>query len=149
MTPEAALDAVVSAAPSGSSSTHEIGWTLGLDWFVAVGALHVLIAITLGALVSPWWVVICATSWCFKVHGARRDENYVLLAFEDGIEVRRDDAVLRLSGTCWLSERWLVIPTVARVLPVRCGRLSAQDFARLRRAALAAGCKTSNGSTAG
>ena len=117
------------------SGRHEIRWSLGADWFVAVAALHVLLAVALGSLLSPWWIAVCTVSLAFKSVRARPGETYLLIAFDDHIEVRRQDAVLRLSGACWMSQRWLVIPTTRRVLPVRRGRLSAQDFARLRRAA--------------
>ena len=117
------------------SSRREIRWSLGADWFVAVGALHALLAISLGALLSPWWIAVCAASFALKTARARPDEAYLLIAFDDRIEVRRRGAVLRLAGPCWMTQRWLVVPTTRRVLPVRRGRLSAQDFARLRRAA--------------
>lgn len=106
---------------------------------MAVVALHALVGTALAALVSPWWAVAVAVSCAVKTLSANPAERYLLLAFADAIEVRRGDAVLRLRGPCWMTERWLVIPTTRRVLPVRRGRLSPQDFARLRRAALAGG----------
>ena len=124
----------VAAAPR-----HEIDWTLGLDWFVAVGVLHLLVGAVLGLLWSPWWVAAATASLAWKWLRARPDERYLILAFEDALEVRRGERVLKRSGPCWLTESWLVIPTAKRVLPIRRGRLSAQDFARLRRAALAGG----------
>ena len=117
------------------SGRREIQWSLGADWFFAVGALHALLAIALGALLSPWWIAVCGASFALKTVRARPGETYLLIAFDDRIEVRRQGAVLRLAGACWMTQRWLVIPTSRRVLPVRRGRLSAQDFARLRRAA--------------
>ncbi len=117
------------------SGRREIRWSLGTDWFFAVGALHALLAISLGALLSPWWIAVCGASFALKTVRARPGEAYLLIAFDDRIEVRRRGAVLRLAGACWMTQRWLVIPTARRVLPVRRGRLSAQDFARLRRAA--------------
>ncbi|MCY3821175.1 MAG: hypothetical protein OXH52_17785 [Gammaproteobacteria bacterium] len=124
--------AVGEVPPAGR---HEIRWSLGTDWFLVVGALHGLLAMTLGSLFSPWWIAVCAASFLFKTVRVRPGEAYLLIALDDRIEVRRQDAVLRLSGACWMTQRWLVIPTTRRVLPVRRGRLSAQDFARLRRAA--------------
>lgn len=118
---------------------YEIGWTLGFDWFVAVGVLHLLVGCLLAWLWSPWWAAAAAASLLWKWLRARPDERYLLLAFEDGLEVRRGERVLTRTGRCWLTEGWLVIPTSGRVLPVRRGRLPAQDFARLRRAALAGG----------
>lgn len=117
------------------SGRHEIRWSLGADWFVAVAALHVLLAVALGSLLSPLWIAVCTVSFAFKSIRARRGETYLLIAFDDRIEVRRDGDVLRLAGPCWMTRKWLVIPTTRRLLPVRRGRLSAQDFARLRRAA--------------
>ena len=117
------------------SGRHEIRWSLGPDWFLAVGALHALLAISLGTLLSPWWVVVCGASFALKIFRARPGEAYLLIPFDDRIEVRRHGAVLRRSGPCWMTQRWLVIPTSRRLLPVRRGRLSDQDFARLRRAA--------------
>ena len=118
-----------------SPGRREIRWSLGADWFVAVGALHGLFAVTLGALLSPWWIAACAASFILKTVRVRPGEAYLLIPFDDRIEVRRRGAVLKLTGACWMTQRWLVIPTSRRVLPVRRGRLSAQDFARLRRAA--------------
>ncbi len=122
-----------------TAARHEIDWTLGVDWFLAVGLLHVLVGTVLGALWSPWWGLAAGASLAWKWLRARPNERYLLLAFEDALEVRRGKVVLRRTGPCWLTERWLVIPTSRRVLPVRRGRLSPQDFARLRRAALAGG----------
>ena len=113
----------------------EIQWSLGTDWFLAVAALHVLLAITLGTLLSPWWIAACGASFALKTARARPGETYLLIPFDNRIEVRRRGDVLKLTGACWMTQRWLVIPTSRRVLPVRRGRLSAQDFARLRRAA--------------
>ena len=118
---------------------YEIAWTLGHDWFVAVGVLHLLLGGLLAWLWSPWWAAAAAASLLWKWLRARPDERYLLLAFEDALEIRRGDRVLTRTGRCWLTEGWLVIPTSRRVLPVRQGRLPAQDFARLRRAALAGG----------
>ena len=126
-------------ANTSPTSGHEIEWTLGVDWFVAVGGLHVLVGIVLGVWWSPWWGLASGLSLAAKCLRARPDESYRLLAFEDALEVRRGEEVLRRVGPCWLTERWLVIPTARRVLPVRRGRLAPQDFARLRRAALAGG----------
>ena len=117
------------------SGRHEIRWSLGADWFIAVGALHALLAAALGTLLSPWWFAVCGASFAFKIIRARPGETYLLIAFDDHIEVRRHGDVLRPAGACWMTRRWLVIPTTRRVLPVRRGRLSAQDFARLRRSA--------------
>ena len=117
------------------SGRHEIRWSLGADWFIAVGALHALLAAVLGTLLSPWWFAVCGASFAFKIIRARPGETYLLIAFDDHIEVRRHGDVLRPAGACWMTRRWLVIPTTRRVLPVRRGRLSAQDFARLRRSA--------------
>ena len=122
-----------------TATRHEIDWALGLDWYLAVGLLHVLVGTVLGALWSPWWGLAAGASLAWKWLRARPNERYLLLAFEDALEVRRGNLVLRRAGPCWLTERWLVIPTSRRVLPVRRGRLSPQDFARLRRAALAGG----------
>ena len=119
----------------GPAGHREIQWSLGADWFLAVGALHALLAIALGTLLSPWWIAVCGASFAFKIVRVRPGEAYLLIPFDDRIEVRRHGAVLRLSGTCWMTQRWLVIPTSRRVLPVRRARLSDQDFARLRRAA--------------
>lgn len=118
---------------------HEIRWTLGFDWFLAVGVLHVLVGALIAWAFSPWWVAAAAASLLWKWLRARPGERYLLLAFEDALEVRRGESVLTRTGRCWLTEAWLVIPTSRRVLPVRRGRLSPQDFARLRRAALAGG----------
>ena len=118
---------------------HEIPWTLGPDWFVAVGVLHLLVGGLLALFWSPWWAAVAAGSLLWKWLRARPGERYLLLAFEDALEVRRGESVLTRTGRCWLTEGWLVIPTSRRVLPVRRGRLPAQDFARLRRAALAGG----------
>ena len=117
------------------SRRREIQWSLGTDWFLAVAALHALLAITLGALLSPWWIAACAASLALKIARVRPGERYLLIPFDNRIEVRRRGDVLKLTGACWMTQRWLVIPTSRRVLPVRRGRLSAQDFARLRRAA--------------
>ena len=117
------------------SGRHVIRWSLGADWFIAVGTLHALLALVLGTLLSPWWIVACAASFAFKFIRARPGETYLLIAFDDHLEVRRHGDVLRLAGACWMTRRWLVIPTTRRVLPVRRGRLPAQDFARLRRSA--------------
>ena len=117
------------------SGRREIRWSLGTDWFVAVAALHALLALTLGALLSPWWIAACAASLALKIARVRPGEAYLLIPFDDRIEVRRRGDVLKLTGACWMTQRWLVIPTSRRVLPVRRGRLSDQDFARLRRAA--------------
>ena len=117
------------------SGRHEIRWSLGADWFIAVAALHVLLAVALGSLLSPWWIAICTASFAFKAFRARPGETYLLIAFDDRLEVRRDGDVLRLAGACWMTRRWLVIPTNRRVLAIRRGRLPAQDFARLRRSA--------------
>ena len=122
-----------------TEARHEIDWTLGVDWFVAVGVLHVLVGAVLGVVWSPWWGLAAGASLAWKWLRARPGERYLLLAFEDALEVRRGNLVLRRAGPCWLTESWLVIPTSGRVLPVRRGRLSPQDFARLRRAALAGG----------
>ena len=122
-----------------TATRHEIDWTLGVDWFLAVGALHVLVGTVLGLLWSPWWGLAAGASLAWKWLRARPNERYLLLAFEDALEVRRGNLVLKRTGPCWLTESWLVIPTSGRVLPVRRGRLSPQDFARLRRAALAGG----------
>lgn len=111
--------------------------TLGYEWFVAVVALHTVIGVALGLLVSAWWALLVVASCAWKVCTARPGERYLLLAFEDGLEVRRGGAVLRRRGPCWMTERWLVIPTARRVLPIRGARLTPQRFARLRRAALA------------
>ena len=127
-----------SRVPTGSphaAGAREIRWSLGADWFLAVGSLHALLAIALGTLLSPWWMVLCGASFAFKIFRVRPGEAYLLIPFDDHIEVRRRGAVLRRSGPCWMTQRWLVIPTSRRVLPVRRGRLSDQDFARLRRAA--------------
>lgn len=118
---------------------HEISWTLGYDWFLAVGLLHVLVGGLLAWLFSPWWAAAATASLLWKWLRARPGERYLLLAFEDALEVRRGESVLRRTARCWMTEDWLVIPTSRRVLPVRGGRLPAQDFARLRRAALAGG----------
>lgn len=123
------------AGSPGPASAREIHWSLGADWFLAVGALHALLAIVLGTLLSPWWIAVCGASFACRTFRVRPGEAYLLIPFDDRIEVRRHGAVLRLSGTCWMTQRWLVIPTSGRVLPVRRGRLSDQDFARLRRAA--------------
>ncbi len=128
-----------SPTADASAPRHAIPWTLGYEWLVAVVALHVLVGTALAALASPWWGWVAAASCAWKALSARPGEGYLILAFEDGIEVRRGDAVLPRRGPCWLTERWLVIPTAQRVLPIRRGRLSPQDFARLRRAALAGG----------
>ena len=117
------------------SGRREIRWSLGTDWFVAVAALHALLALTLGALLSPWWIAACAASLALKIAHVRPGEAYLLIPFDNRIEVRRRGDVLKLTGACWMTQRWLVIPTSRRVLPVRRGRLSDQDFARLRRAA--------------
>ncbi len=113
----------------------EIQWSLGTDWFLAVAALHALLAIALGALLSPWWIAACGASFALKTARVRPGETYLLIPFDNRIEVRRRGDVLKLTGACWMTQRWLVIPTSRRVLPVRRGRLSVQDFARLRRAA--------------
>ncbi len=134
---------------AGVVPRHEIDWTLGTDWFLAVGALHVLLGGAGALLVSPWWALAAVASLAWKCWHARPGERYLLIAFEDALEVRRGDAVLKPAGTCWVTARWLVIPTSRRVLPLRRGRLSAQDFARLRRTALAGGWSTSSGSTLG
>ena len=118
---------------------HEIPWTLGVDWFLAVGTLHLLVGGLLAWVWSPWWAAVATASLAWKWLRARPDERYLLLAFEDALEVRRGDLVLNRTGPCWMTDGWLVIPTSRRVLPVRRGRLPAQDFARLRRAALAGG----------
>ena len=118
-----------------TEARREIRWSLGADWFLAVAALYALLAITLGSLLSPWWIVACAASFVVKIARVRPGETYLLIPFENHIEVRRRGDVLKLTGACWMTQRWLVIPTSRRVLPVRRGRLSAQDFARLRRAA--------------
>ena len=118
---------------------HEIPWTLGWEWFIAVALAHGLVGAALGWFVSPWWTVIVAFSAAWKLSRTRPGERYLLLAFEDAIEVRRGESVLPRRGACWMTERWLVIPTVRRVLLVRRGRLSPRNFARLRRAALAGG----------
>ena len=118
---------------------HEIPWTLGFDWFLAVGVLHVLVGGLLAWVFSPWWAAATGASLLWKWLRARPGERYLLLAFEDALEVRRGGSVLTRTGRCWMTEGWLVIPTSRRVLPVRRGRLSPQDFARLRRAALAGG----------
>ena len=134
---------------AGVVPRYEVEWTLGTDWFLAVGALHVLLGGALGLLLSPWWAFVAAASLAWKWLRARPGERYLLLAFEDALEVRCADAVLAPAGVCWVTARWLVIPTSRRVLPLRRGRLSAQDFARLRRTALAGGWSTSSGSTLG
>lgn len=118
-----------------SSRRREIQWSLGTDWFLAVAALHALLAITLGTLLSPWWIAVCTASFALKTARVRPGEMYLLIPLDNRIEVRRRGDVLKLTGACWMTQRWLVIPTSRRVLPVRRGRLSAQDFARLRRAA--------------
>ena len=126
--------------PSGQAPTrHEIPWTLGWEWFIAVALAHGLVGATLGWFVSPWWAAVVALSAAWKLSRTRPGERYLLLAFEDAIEVRQGESVLRRRGACWMTERWLVIPTARRVLPVRRGRLSPRSFARLRRAALAGG----------
>lgn len=102
-------------------------------------ALHVLVGGVLATFSSPGWGFVAALSCAFKLRSASPAERYLLLAFEDGLEVRRGNAVLRRRGPCWMTQRWLVVPTTRRVLPLRRGRLSPQDFARLRRAALAGG----------
>lgn len=118
---------------------HAIPWTLGFDWFLAVGVLHVLVGGLIVWAFSPWWAAAATASLLWKWLRARPGERYLLLAFEDALEVRRGESVLTRTSRCWLTEGWLVIPTSRRVLPVRRGRLSPQDFARLRRAALAGG----------
>lgn len=118
---------------------HEIPWTLGWEWFIAVALAHGLVGAALGWFVSPWWAAAVALSAAWKLLRTRPGERYLLLAFEDAIEVRRGESVLPRRGACWMTERWLVIPTARRVLPVRRGRLSPRNFARLRRAALAGG----------
>ena len=130
--PQGNQAAYLEPKPSGR---HEIRWSLGADWFVAVAALHLLLAVALGTLLSPWWIAVCGASFAFKAIRAQPGEAYLLIAFDNRIEVRRDGDVLRLAGACWMTRRWLVIPTNRRVLPIRRGRLSAQDFARLRRSA--------------
>ena len=127
--------AYVTSLETRFSGRHVIRWSLGADWFIAVGTLHALLAVVLGTLLSPWWIVACGASFAFKFIRARPGETYLLIAFDDHLEVRRHGDVLRLAGACWMTRRWLVIPTTRRVLPVRRGRLSAQDFARLRRSA--------------
>lgn len=124
------------AAPDFQGSGRgEIRWSLGWDWFFAVAALHTLVAVALGTLLSPWWMAACGASLALKTSRTRPGEAYLLLPLDEGIEVRRQGTVLRLAGACWMTRRWLVIPTTRRVLPLRRGRLSDQDFARLRRAA--------------
>ena len=130
---------LANADGGAARSRHDIPWTLGYEWFVVVVALHTLVGAALAALVSPWWAVAAALGCAFKMRSANPGERYLLLAFEDAIEVRRGNAVLPRRGPCWMTDRWLVIPTTRRVLPVRRGRLSPQDFARLRRAAVAGG----------
>ena len=118
-----------------SSGRREIRWSLGTDWFIAVAALHALLAMTLGTLLSPWWIAACTVSFALKTARVRPGEAYLLIPFDNRLEVRRHGDVLKLAGACWMTQGWLVIPTSRRVLPVRRGRLPAQDFARLRRAA--------------
>ena len=80
------------------SDLRRIDWTLGPDWFIAVGAVHGLIACALGTFVSVWWILPCAASCAYKMRGASRREAYVLLAREDAVEVRRDGVALHHIG---------------------------------------------------
>ena len=122
---------------------NEIEWRPDGEWFAVLAVLHVLLAL-------PWvawlgWVVggVAVASLVWHGRALVRKEVWRFRFVEDRVVLLAPESTpeapvpVAVASPLWMTDRFVVVRTRRRIIPLRAGRLTPAAFARLRRALLA------------
>ena len=110
-----------------------VEYDLGAVWYVAVVALHVLVAVAGSTHVGVWGASVVAASLTWRVWSALRDGPWRFHIGADGVRLVRGRRVYP-PRSVWMSQNLVVIGTSRRTLPITPKSIGDQEFVRLRRA---------------
>ena len=121
----------------------EIAWRPDAEWFAVVAVVHVLLAAPWVAWLGWFVAVVAAASLVWHGRALGRGEVWRFRFVEDRVVLLAPESTpetpvpVAVASPLWMTDRFVVVRTRRRIIPMRAGRLTPEAFARLRRALLA------------
>lgn len=121
----------------------EIVWRPDGEWLAVLAVVHVLLALPWVAWLG-WFVgVVAVGSLVWQGRALVREEVWRFRFVEDRVVLLAPESTpetpvpVAVASPLWMTDRFVVVRTKRRIIPMRAGRLTPEAFARLRRALLA------------